>query len=207
MSKNRGGSSVVQSELSLKAWQEHPPTVAEARLSKCPMCGAPSCPVGEPIQLHGHGVRARLVFGPGGPTEAATITTIMARRYRCVPCTAVIVVVPREVRGRRQYSASAIALALALWGLLLATAAEVRRRVSAAKVVGATAARGWATLRRWARAAEQKKLFPSVPLPGGEATLRQVAAAVATALSASADPATRGHPVEQRAFVGGGQAA
>jgi hypothetical protein len=207
MSKNRGGSSVVQSELSLKAWQEHPPTVAEARLSRCPQCAAASCPVGGPIQLHGHGTRERLVFGPGGPTEAATIATIVARRYRCVVCDAVSIVVPREVRGRRQYSASAIALALALWGLLLATAAEVRRRVSPAKVVGDTAARGWATLRRWARAAEQKPLFPSVRLPGGQATLRQVAAAVAAALSASAEPSTRGHPVEQRAFVGGGQAA
>src|SRR5580700_4264064 len=168
MSKNRSGRSVVQSELSLKSWQESPRTVAEIRPAKCPMCGAASCPVGGPIQLHGHGLRERTVLGPGGPDEAATSVTIAARRYRCVLCDAVIVVVPREVRGRRQYSAGAIA---------------------------------------WARAAEQKQLFPSVPLPGGQATLRQVAAAVATALSASADPATRGHPVEQRAFVGGGQAA
>jgi hypothetical protein len=205
MSKNRSGSSVVQSELSLKAWQEHPPTVAEARLGKCPMCGAASCPVGGPIQLHGHGLRGRTVIGPGGADEAAASVTIAARRYRCVPCTAVIIVVPREVRGRRQYSLSAIALAFALWGLLLATAAEVRRRICPAKVVGDAALGDWATLRRWARAAEP--LFPSVPLPGGQATLRQVAAAVATVLSASAEPATRGHPVEQRAFVGGGQAA
>ena len=64
------------------------------------------------------------------------LVTIVARRYRCVPCGAVVIVVPREVRGRRVYSASAIGFALALWALLGVTAAQVRRQVCPATILG-----------------------------------------------------------------------
>ena len=116
------------------------------------------------------------------------------------------IVVPREVRGRRVYSASAIGLALALWGLLGATAAQVRRRVCPATVLGAAAATGWATLRRWARDVGRGVLFPSSPA-GPAASLRRGAARAAAALAASADPTTRGLPIEHRAFLGAAQAA
>jgi hypothetical protein len=136
------------------------------------------------------------------------LVSILARRYRCVPCGAVVIVVPREVRGRRVYSASAIGFALALWALLGATAAQVRRRVCPATILGDAAVTGWATLRRWARDVVQGRLFPSAPGPPDlSATLRRRAASAASALAASADPTTRALAIEHRAFLGAAHAA
>ena len=132
---------------------------------------------------------------------------LRVRRYRCVPCGLVSTVVPQEILARRLYSASAIGLALALWGLVQATAVQVRQRVSPATIVGATAARGWTTLRRWSRAVVRKGLFPSIPTPRSGATLRQVAASAAAALAACADPTSRGLALASRAFFGAAQAA
>ena len=162
--------------------------------------------MGGAIQLHGHGTRERQVRGPCEAGARAALVVVAARRYRCVPCGAVSIVVPREVRGRRVYSAAAIGLALALWSLLEATAARVRWRVCPATVVGATAAAGWATLRRWARSIARGLLFPSIPA-GPSASLRLVAARAASALAASAAPTTRALPIEHRAFLGAAQAA
>jgi hypothetical protein len=207
MPRDRSAGSVIQSDLDIKRWQQRRPTVAEARPARCPGCSAPSCPVGGTIQLHGHGTRERLVVGPPEPDAAPDLVTVVGRRYRCLPCGAVVLVVPREVRGRRAYSAAAIGFALALWGLALATAAEVRRRVCPAKVVGAAAAVGWATLRRWARDVARRRLFPSTPDPAPGASLRRIAASAAAALAASADPTTRALPLAHRAFLGAAHAA
>jgi hypothetical protein len=163
--------------------------------------------VGGGIQLQGHGTREREVRGPPEAVAGAAVVVVVARRYRCVPCGAVLIVVPCEVRGRRVYSVSAIGLALALWGLLGATAAQVRRRVCPAKVLGAAGATGWATLRRWARDVGRRRLFPSSPNPGPSASLRIVAAKASSALAASADPTTRALPIEHRAFLGAAHVA
>jgi hypothetical protein len=132
---------------------------------------------------------------------------LTVRRYQCVRCGAVIVVVPREVRAGRLYSGAAISFALALWGLVQASAVEVRRRIGPAAHLGHAAATGWATLRRWARAVLRGQLFPAVPLPDPGSTLRRVAAHAAAAVAASADPTTRSLPIEQRAFFGAAHAA
>ena len=132
---------------------------------------------------------------------------ILARRYRCLPCGSVIVVVPHGVVARRLYSVSAIGFALALWGLARATAAEVRRRVCPATILGNDAVLGWATLRRWAQAVARGDLFPSTPDPGPLAALRRVAAVAAAALAASADPTTRTLAIEDRAFFGAAHGA
>lgn len=207
MHKDRSAASVIQSPIDIKRWQQHRPNVEEARPAKCPACGAASCPVGGKVRLHGHGSRERQVRGPMGVGEAPAMFAISARRYRCVDCAAESIVVPREIRGRRVYSASAIGFALALWGLALATAAEVRGRVSPSRIIGATAATTWVTLRRWARDVTQGRLFPSAPDPGPPATLRRRAAAAASALAASADATTRAQPIEERAFLGAAHAA
>lgn len=157
--------------------------------------------------MHGHGLRRRQVRGPAGLGEVAAVVEIVGRRYRCVRCGALLLVVPREVLPRRQYSAAAIGLALALWGLVQATAFAVRRRVSPGTALGVDALTGWVTLRRWAKAVKQRRLFASVPVAGPSATLREVAGLAATALAASADPTTRHLPLEQRAFLGAAQAA
>jgi hypothetical protein len=207
MHKDRSGASVVQSEIDCKSWQRRLPTVEEARPARCPCCGAASCAVGAPLQLHGHGTRERQLRGPGDPDQPATTVGITARRYRCIPCGAVLVVVPREVLPGRLYSAAAVALALALWGLVGAAAAEVRRRVCPATILGDAAAASWATLRRWAQAVSRGVLFPSVPKPGAGAPLRSIAASAAAAIAALGDPSTRGLSIERRAFLGAAHAA
>jgi hypothetical protein len=207
VSRHRSGCSVVQSPIDLKRWRQRTPTVDEARPEHCPACGTASAPVGGCVRLHGHGTRERQVRGPTAPGEPPALVAVTARRYRCVPCGAVLVVVPREVRSRRLYSASAIGFALALWALVQASAAEVRRRVSPARIVGPTAATGWATLRRWARDVARGRLFPLVQDPGPGRSLRSLAAHAAQVLAASADPTTRSLPSEQRAFLGAAHAA
>jgi hypothetical protein len=126
---------------------------------------------------------------------------ILARRYRCQSCGAVIVVLPRGVIRRRLYSAGAIAIALALWAVTGLAPAAVRARVSPHRIVGPTAAEGWASLRRWARSVRGGRLFPVVrTLPTGS-SLRQVAARTATTLAAFAS-GPEGLPIESAAFVG-----
>lgn len=205
--KTRSHGSVIQSAIDLKTWIAQTPTVAEARPAVCPGCGAAGCPFGGRIQLHGHGLRERQVLGPLGPGAAAADVVIAARRYRCVLCGTLLLVVPREVLPRRRYSASAIGFALAFWGLVQATASAVRDWISPATVRGFDAMTGWVTLRRWARAVKQRRLFASVPAAGPSATLREVAALAATALAACADATTRHLPLEQRAFLGAAHAA
>jgi len=192
--------------MDLKSWQERLPAVSEVRPGRCPGCHAASQPVGGALQLHGHGTRPRQLWGPpvaGGPP---VMVEVMGRRYRCLACGAVTVVVPRSVLAGRRYSASAIAYALALWGLALATAATVRRRVNPARLVGDAAAGTWASLRRWARAVRERRLFPTVPLPAADATWREVAAAAAAGLAGLAGPASRAWPIDERAFAGGARA-
>ena len=143
---------MLQSAVNIKTWLERPPTVEEVRPARCPQCSVASCPLGGRVALHGHGTRSRQVRGPSAPREAPGFVTIDARRYRCVPCGAVIVVVPTEVLARRSYSSSAIGFALALFGALRLTAAEVRQRISPLRIVGRPSSEESATPPRDTRA-------------------------------------------------------
>lgn len=176
-----------------------PPTVDEARPGRCPCCGVPSRPSGGLLGLHGHGLRERHQWGPGEPGEAAELVGLLVRRYLCRSCSTVVVVGPRGILPGRLYAAGAIALALALWGCGGQPARQVRRQVSPFSIVGATAAAGWASLRRWARAVRAGRLFPAVrALPEG-ARLRKVATRAATTLAAYAPG---GLGIESAAFHG-----
>jgi hypothetical protein len=117
------------------------------------------------------------------------------------PAAAVVVVGPRGLVRRRLYSAGAIALALTLFGVLGIAPGEVRRRVSPLRIVGATAAASWASLRRWSRAVRARSLFPGVRALPDDSTLREVAARAATTLAACA-PGPAGLPLESAAFLG-----
>lgn len=196
-SKNR----IVQAELDVKGWLARPPTVDAVRPGRCPICGEPSRPVGGALGLHGHGLRERHQWGPAAPGGLPELVGLFLRRYQCLPCGAVIVVVPRGLVPRRLYSASAIALALALWSIAEQTPAAVRHQVSPLAIVGATAAAGWASLRRWSRGIRAGRLFPMVRALPAEATLRQVAARAATTLAAFA-PGSAGLSIESAAFLG-----
>lgn len=147
-----------------------------------------------------------------GPTlsEGAPLEVVIkARRYQCQVegCGAVVLVVPRGVLGRRRYSASAIGLALALWGIANLTTPQVRARVSPARIVGVAALGRWMTLQRWADAASKGGLFPKVALVAPGQTRRATAARVATAVMGRAPPGDHHAPQESRAWLGGAHAA
>ena len=192
---------IVQAALDVKRWVQRPPTVEEVRPGQCPACESPSQPAGGLLGLHGHGLRERHQWGPVEAGGGAELIGILARRYRCQLCSAVVVVVPRGLLRRRLYSAGAIALALALWSVAELGPAEVRARVSPLRIVGATAAAGWASLRRWSRAVRAGGLFPVVRALPEEATLRQVAARAATTLAAYG-PGAGGLAIDSAAFLG-----
>jgi hypothetical protein len=175
--------------------------VDEVRPGCCPACAAPSRPAGGSLGLHGHGLRERDQWGPVEFGGATALIAILLRRYLCRSCGAVIVVGPRCLVRRRLYSAGAIAVALALYGVAGLAPAEVRRQVSPLRIIGPTAVAGWASLKRWCRAVRARRLFPVVRALPADATLRQVAARAATTLAAYA-PGAGGLAVESAALVG-----
>lgn len=150
--------------------------------------------------LHGHGVRERQVWGPLTPDGEPQLTVVQVRRFRCTRCNKAVTVGPAEALAGRLYTASAIALALALYGLQQLASAAVRRWVSPARVVGATSAARWQTLRRWCRALGTGRLFRGVRRVEGPP--RQVAAAAAASLSAYALPSPEPPSLPALAFLG-----
>ena len=152
------------------------------------------------MQVWGHGLRARQVRGPLAFGEEPSLVTIDGRRYQCQICDAVVIVEPRSVLRYRHFSASAIAMALALFGVEGASAAQTRRRVSPWRTVGHDACRGWVTLHRWIDVARHGRLLPAVGhrAAGDD---RAVAARVARAVASRAPPPWDA-PVAARAFAG-----
>jgi hypothetical protein len=146
-------------------------------------------------------VRERHQWGPVELGVTPSLIAILLRRYLCRSCGAVVVVGPRGLARRRLYSASAIALALALYGIAELSPAEIRRQVSPLRIVGPTAAAGWASLGRWCRAVRAGGLFRGVRALPADATLRQIAARAATTVAAYASGSAR-LPVESAAFIG-----
>jgi hypothetical protein len=130
------------------------------------------------------------------------IVEVTSRRYKCQACGAVAQVFPGGIVRRRLYSAGAIALALALWSLDHLTPREVRRRVSPWRRVGATAAAGWASLRRWARAVRKRSLFRQVRAAAADLSLRAGAERAATTLAAFAPSSADALPLTTRAVLG-----
>lgn len=141
------------------------------------------------------------MLGPIEATGPAQALTVVCRRFRCVPCGAVVLVVPRSVLPRRWYSASAIALALALHGIDRLSPPAIRRQISPFGKVGVTAASGWVTLRRWADAVRAGRLLPEVRRCPPGFTRRQVAERAAATLGSRAPPPADA-PLAARAFVG-----
>jgi hypothetical protein len=129
----------------VKRWVvEGPPSVETLRPGRCPCCGASRG------ALHGHGLRARIAWMQrAGRTVALEV---LARRYLCRRCDAVITVVPAELAYRHLYTRQVIALALASWAYAGLSARVVRSAFALGQHVGASAV-GWPALARWARSA------------------------------------------------------
>lgn len=165
------------------------------------MCGSGSRPAGGNIVLHGHGKRGRQLRGPSAPGEQPELLLFNVRRYHCMACGATCTVVPAEGLTRRLYGASAIAWALALFGVLAMAAAKVRERVSPWKVVGPGGAGRWPTLLRWASAAGDRRLWRCIRASPPSWTLRRVAERAATTLAGYA-PLGPAPPLDAQAFLG-----
>jgi hypothetical protein len=187
---------IVHCAIDVKSWATGAPSCEAVRPSCCAACAAASREPGRALRIVGHGRRTRTVEGPLAPGEEPALTGLLARRYRCRACGAILVVVPAGVGRAYRYSLGAIALALSLWAYERATAAQVRARTSTAKTVGAASATRWASLPRWTRSA--LGLFGVAP--GEDGTLRERAAKVATFVAAQA-PIALG-PVRLDAFFG-----
>jgi hypothetical protein len=193
----RSTSRIVQSSVSVKFWQSHLPSVDALRPDRCVACGVAARNITGKLVIHGHGLRSRVVLGPPGGGEVPEVAEIKARRYRCLLCRAIMLVVPGGVLRRCLFLATAIALALGRWAEGL-PAPAVRREVSPQRRPGPTAAAGWASLRRWARTAP--RLWPRSPPLARQGPWRATALAV-VAFLASFAPVPTGRVTED-AVVG-----
>ena len=132
------------------------------------------------------------------------MTVVQVRRYLCTACGKAVTVGPSEALPGRLYTASAIALALALYGLLQLASAKVRALVSPMRTVGATSAARWVTLKRWCRVVGTPALFSRARrVEGGP---RRVAGEAAASLAAHALPSPEPPPLHVQAFLGAARA-
>jgi len=198
----RSSTRIVYAELDVNTWRARVPSADAVRPASCPCCGVASRPAGGRLVIHGHGVRTRDQWGPLSAASPPEVGEVVCRRYHCLACGAILLVVPRGVLRRRVYTAGAIALALALWGVEGLVPGEVRRRVSPWRIFGASAAQSWASLRRWARKVREGALFACVRASPEGALFRAIAARTATTLAAYAPSAVEAMPLASRAFLG-----
>jgi len=82
------------------------------------------------------------------------VIAVSCRRYLCVRCGCVMLVVPREMSRLRRYTLVTIALALVSFG-----GGERATRIRARFAPGATFEEGWPSLRRWCRAIADGRLL------------------------------------------------
>jgi hypothetical protein len=196
------GKGIVYSAIDVKKWAEEIPSTEQVRPGCCSRCGAASRPAGAPLVVVGHGLRERQVRGPASASEGPTIMTVFVRRYRCRRCGGLTTVLPRGLCARRHYSASAIGMALCLFGATRLTIGETRRRVCASRAGFETDR--WTTLAEWLTAIQQGRLLSRVrPSPLGF-SLRDRAERAAMTLAALAT--TRG-TLEPEVFEGAALAA
>jgi hypothetical protein len=138
------------------------PEVGDVRPSHCSRCGTPSCLEGR-ILVQGHGVRTREVaVTPALRQQVREILECWERRYRCVLCHKIQVVLPEGVLPRFLYSIPAILVA---WFLVTdgpigggCSQAEAYDRQGLFRDVRPLAelepTYRWVSLGRWARQAE-----------------------------------------------------
>jgi hypothetical protein len=144
--------------------------------------------VGGGLGIHGHGRRDRWVLGVVGLGEPAGSVVVVGRRFRCLGCGCVMLVVPREVSPWRRYALGTIVLALAGFSLG-ETAQALRARLSPGK----SFEEGWPALGRWLRAVATGKLLRwirGVSELAGRALAERVSAVLAEASGVDARSAS-----------------
>ena len=198
---------IIQSTIDIAQWREPMPSVSEARPGQCPCCDAPSRPVGGRLGIWGHGGRSRQSRGPRAPGAPSEVVAILVRRYRCIRCGAILVVVPRGIARCKHYAATAIAFALGLFGVDRLSQRQVREAVGAWPVVSEQTRSTWVSLRRWIAQIQEGALWPSLPRAAASSSTRQIAERAAMALSALPPPSTVAPRLSHLAFDGGAHMA
>ena len=193
--KAKSETSLLDLILDVKILAKLEPEIEATRPSCCAQCGVE---VGMPgaLNIHGHGLRERLVLGPTEPQASPEAISVHLRRFRCIACGHVMTVLPAILARYFLYSTAAIALALWLWATVQTTQSSTRALVSPWPVRGASEADRWRSLPRWVGRAQD--LFGLPEDLHGE-TARAVAARVAGLLAGRAPPDLS---ERTRAFVG-----
>lgn len=155
--------------------------------------------------LHGHGVRWRQVRGPTSANGEPDTVAVEVRRYLCQHCGGLTTVLPGGLCARRHYSASAIGLALCLFGLMGRSMGETRERVCTWRE-GFDLNR-WTTLRQWVVTVGSGRLLPRIIAwrPWPTSLSLRAGAERAAACLCSLGPATG--TIAERAFAGAALAA
>ncbi|MCB9609015.1 MAG: hypothetical protein H6716_20655 [Polyangiaceae bacterium] len=126
-------------------------------------------------------MRERFVVGPTDLGGRARQVIVVARRYQCQRCEAVMVVVPQGVLPRLRYTLVAVVTALAQWGHGGRAGWRVRADVSPWQSSGDERLHGWRALRRWLTCSLGTGLYVDA-----SASPRARAASMATQLAAMA---------------------
>jgi len=137
--------SVVASSLPVEDFvrRDTLPPVEVLRPARCPACGNPSYPPGQPLGLIGHGTYRRRVLGLDEDRDGLLI---WVRRYLCTQCGGTTSVLPCVLYPGRQYAGIAILISLVLLLLRGKCAGEVRSHIT-----GSEEGHGWRSLSRWRR--------------------------------------------------------
>jgi hypothetical protein len=148
------------------------------------------------------------VWGPEEPGGEPVAGQVEVRRYRCQACGATCTVVPWEVVARRRYTVAAVVWALALWGLVGWSLAQVRKGCSPWRVWGDSGAGRWRTVLGWVEAVREGRLLARVRPWPEEWPPRRAAAHVGSAVAGWAPVgAAPGPPLAVQSFWGAGFAA
>lgn len=194
--RRQSRSHVLRCPVGVKVW---PPDIDAARPSHCVGCGEATYAGGR-LLLHGNGLVERQMRGPLTADGKPTFVVIKVREYECQGCGAAMRVVPRAVVPRKHFSGCAIAMALAIVGLLEQSAAVARQRVNEAQA--GYGARGWSSVGRWIADVAGGRLFAELDLRELPKSAREVARRAAQALCGRAPPTARSGPLEHQAFAG-----
>jgi len=178
------------------------PAIARLRPAFCVECEAAAVEPGKPLGVVGHGIRTRRVVGPLEPAGAPCECDIFVQRFLCRHCGAVMTVVPRELLPRRHYSGPAMAMALALFGVMGESDAAVETRIAPPRRTGRNGGCRFRSIRRWCREVRTRRLFPQTRAPPASWRNRQVAERTAMTLISSCPPRHRGEKLEHQAWYG-----
>lgn len=170
---------IVRTEILVETWVAHLPGIDDVRPRQCPCCQGQHHQDG--CAIHGHGTRERALWGPSEVGGEPTVRLVLVRRFRCVSCHCVLIVVPAEVGPYVSFTLPAILMALAAWALDRATPGSLLSSLSPSPRRGNSDPWRWPSVRRWLK--RRDVLFPQLDI-SDYPSMRETAAALVAAMVA-----------------------